>query len=152
LRRPLAIDPSDPEMVARLRKILGQVKPLVPEKDQHILEKFPLNPETAFLVPGSFPAGIAALVSFTAFMRDEIEPFDQFSAVVLIDGQDRVIRPIGRPGVQLNGIKVYYVADLNSDGMDEIVLDDFYYEGGWMEILYWCNGQPYFQTINGGGL
>jgi hypothetical protein len=116
------------------------------------LGKKPLAAKHATAIAGRFPNGFTHLV---AFVRPIASPEDfateHVAGMVLADATGR-IEVVSAPTLTIDSDEFLFLVDLEGDGIDEVVLDDSYYEGSYRMLLTWtAAGKPETRTLTGDG-
>jgi hypothetical protein len=70
-----------------------------------------------------------------------------FGSMTLVSTEGALIELLG-DGNCYNPI---YLADLDQDGMDDILFDHYYHEGSYSELIRWVDGKPVRERLTGDG-
>jgi len=116
-----------------------------------------MRPEMFTIATGTFFPGAAHLVIFSSSLPDvtgmEEDIRSKFVSAVAVTASDgAVLGWLTTPDVSLSRTLTAFLIDADSDGIDEIIFNNMYYEG---EYWFWAdwNGKTFEQTeIGGSGL
>jgi hypothetical protein len=101
------------------------------------------------LYPGRFPGGRTHVAVVRHLARDD-EDATMLSAMLFLhaDGKAEFFRQAG----VLGEMTLVGLADLDGDALDEVVYEDAYHEGSFVELLYWRGEVPERRVLTGDGL
>jgi len=140
-RRAGAVPPA---RLARARRNLLKALPA--------FERLRLGPELsrtrAYAIRGRFPGGARLLV---ALGPAEVGFDERATALLLADARGRLVRTLQPVERTLEQYVPLYTVDLDQDGIDEVVLQSSYYEGAYLHLLHFDEGEIEVLTLTGDG-
>ena len=130
------------------------VRALLPRLDPNLREhakKAKIREEDVKLFPGRFPGGRSHVV-FVAAEAAGVDPEDTENVSgVLMARPDGAIEFVVAAGVW-GEVTFHALVDIDGDGFDEVIYEDQYHEGWYLEMIYWRDGKPESRTLMGDGV
>ncbi len=116
------------------------------------LARKPLAAKHVEAIEGRFPGGFTHLVTFTRPLAPPEEiGMEHVAGMFLADATGRV-EVVFPPALTINSDEFLYLVDLEGDGVDEVIYDDTYYEGGYRMLITWtAAGKAEQRTLTGDG-
>lgn len=115
-----------------------------------ILPKLKVSSKNMSLVRAKLPGKGAALVSIHAH-PEGMDEINLLSALVAVDKKGKILHVFNPPAVQIERYDFLNTVDLDRDGIDEVILRNSYYEGNYIYLLRWNNGEAQLQQLTGDG-
>ncbi|MBC8073334.1 MAG: hypothetical protein IAG13_33750, partial [Deltaproteobacteria bacterium] len=112
-----------------------------------LLRRHPLRPKHVEVFAGRFPGGRTHAIIVRLAVPDE----DPVVSGVLFAKQDGSVELVAISGVW-GELEMFAMVDLDGDGIDELVYEDAYHEGWYLQLLYWKKGAPKIRTLTGDGV
>ena len=116
-----------------------------PEGIRETIATVTFNPESIRLLRGAFPITGAYLAAADFLIQDK----ERLGFLALVSPKGEILEPIALSGFY--GYEVRYLADLDSDGFDEIVFAVNAYEGQTIELISWKAGKAVRESMTGDG-
>lgn len=121
------------------------------------LERLKLNdPEYITYVRGSFPGAIDGIVIVErAPVTDPGYYIEQLDAMVFVDKAGKIVLTEVAPRLASrdeSSAEISALLDVDKDGIQEVIVYDYYSEGGYTSLIYWNNGLPERKYLAGGGV
>lgn len=115
-------------------------------------DRLRLGPELArshaAAIRGRFPGGAALLVALGPRSND----FDERATTLLLaDARGELVRTLQPVERTLEQYRPLYTVDVDGDGIDEVVLESSYYEGAYLHLLHFSDGEIEVITLTGDG-
>lgn len=141
--RPAALGP---DMLATIHTAMiagfdDETKPLV--------RRAKLREREVAIHPGRFPGGRTHVIVAT-HTTGASDDQTTLSAMLFVKADGRV--EFFRQADVLGEITFRALADLDADGHDEILFEDAYHEGWYIEMVHWPRGKPKTRVLTGDGL
>lgn len=145
---PLAPAALAPETLQRV------VKALLPKLDPDLRDfakKAKFREEDVKLFPGRFPGGRSHVVFVDAEAKGA-DPEDILNVSgVLFARPDGAVEFFATAGAW--GEATFHgIVDIDGDGFDEVIYEDQYHEGWYLEMIHWKDGKPKSRTLMGDGV
>lgn len=151
--RLVAPAPIAPAALAEgtLKRVVQALLPrLDPDLRDHA-KKAKIREEDVKLFPGRFPGGRSHVVFVDAEAKGA-DPEDLVNVSgVLLARPDGAIEFVSAAGVW-GEVTFHALVDLDGDGLDEVIYEDQYHEGWYLEMLHWKDGKPESRTLMGDGV
>lgn len=140
------------ELVERIKApIVATAEPAA----RRALGRKPMATKHLTVFEGRFPRGFTHLVALVRpFAREQDVGTDathHVGGLLLADATGKVEAVIPTK-MTIDSAEVLYLVDLEGDGIDEVIYDLTYYEGGYRMLLTWdAAGKPVLRTLGGDG-
>ena len=132
---PNTVEAIDPHLEPEIRAVIPKIK----FTDKHLK-----------LYPGRFPGGRSHIGFLAAKAPGEENATLPVSGLVFAWPDGRV--EFFAAAVTWGTATLLALVDLDGDGLDEILYDDTYFEGGYVQLIHWTEGRPFTRTLTGDGL
>ncbi len=152
LKAPVAVDLKTVANKGVLSRIRARMKADVPAEQRKMVAGVALLPEHVTMVHGRFPGGATALVTVDVPELSEADGTEHFTALFLADAAGNLVRWIYKPEVRIEFHPIYWLVDVDGDGLDEVLFGMEYYEGDYLYLLRWKDGAPVTAEIAGEGV
>ncbi|HWB76306.1 MAG TPA: hypothetical protein VG755_15150 [Nannocystaceae bacterium] len=131
--------------LAKIRKAArGKAEP----EQNETLRTHPPKAKNVRVFAGRFPGGRTHAI-FVSIVDDELE-LTPFSALLFARADGTIERV--KASDAIGEMRAWAIVDLDGDGLDEIVYEDEYHEGWYLDLLYWQHEQPKTRTLTGDGI
>ena len=131
--------------LAKIRAALpGKAEP----EQNETLRAHPPKEKNVRVFAGRFPGGRTHAI-FVSIVDDEMD-FTPFSALLFARGDGTIERV--KASDAIGEMRAWAIVDLDGDGVDEIVYEDEYHEGWYLDLLYWKGERPKTRTLTGDGI
>jgi len=131
--------------LAKIRKAAhGKAEPAQNET----LRAHPPKEKNVRVFAGRFPGGRTHVI-FVSIVDDEMD-FTPFSALLFARADGTIERT--KASDAIGEMRAWAIVDLDGDGVDEIVYEDEYHEGWYLDMLYWNGDRPKTRTLTGDGV
>lgn len=131
--------------LAKIRKALpGKAYP----EQKATLRAHPPQEKHVHVFAGRFPGGRTHAI-FVSIVDAE-QNFTPYSALLFAHGDGTIERFKASDAV--GEMRAWAIVDLDGDGVDEIVYEDEYHEGWYLDLVHWKNEQPKTRTLTGDGI
>ncbi len=132
---PKTVEVIDPHLEPEIRAVIPKIK----FTDKHLK-----------LYPGRFPGGRSHVGFLAAKAPGEENATLPISGIVFAYPDGRV--EFFAAAVTWGTATMLALVDIDGDGLDEILYDDTYFEGGYVQLIHWKEGRPFTRTLTGDGL
>lgn len=148
----VAPTPVRPSTLAKdtLTKTVAAIAPHLEPEIQAVIPKIKFTDAHLKLYPGRFPGGRSHVGFLAARAKGEENATLPVSGVVFVYPDGRV--EFFAAAVTWGTATFLALADIDGDGLDEILHDDTYFEGGYVQLIHWKEGRPFARTLTGDGL
>lgn len=149
----LILPPSIRASTVGKTTLTDAVQAIVPHLEpeiQAVVPQIKFTDTNLKLYPGRFPGGRSHVGFLVARAPGEDNELLPVSGIVFV-------RPDGRveffaTAVTWGTASLLALVDLDGDGLDEILHDDTYFEGGYIQLIHWKDGRPLARTLTGDGV
>lgn len=150
--RLLSPPPVRPSTLAKdtLKKTVAAIDPHLEPEIREVIPKIKFTDAHLKLYPGRFPGGRSHVGFLAATARGEEYATLPVSGLVFAWPDGRV--EFFATAVTWGTATFVALVDLDGDGLDEVLYDDTYFEGGYVQLLHWKEGRPFARTLTGDGL
>jgi hypothetical protein len=144
--------PVRPSTLAKdtLKKTVAAIDPHLEPELREVLPTIKFTDAHLKLYPGRFPGGRSHIGFLAATARGEENATLPVSGLVFAWPDGRV--EFFATAVTWGTATFVALVDLDGDGLDEVLYDDTYFEGAYVQLLHWKEGRPFARTLTGDGL
>jgi hypothetical protein len=128
------------------------VKALEPKLDDELrdrVRKAEYAEKHVKLYPGRFPGGRSHVVFVAAEVKSDEDTLEVSG--VLFARPDGAVEHFATASVW-GSATFFALVDIDGDGVDEVLWEDQYHEGWYLELIYWKDGKPEHRTLMGDGV
>lgn len=141
LRPAIPADIKLPEITNASKELKDHLYQHVCSKSKRIWERMGWSPKMASWVEGRFANDGKWLVSiFMPRSQDLTE--DGLSGLVILNSSGKIVSVIAKPCLSIIHHYAKFLIDIDLDDIDEVIIEEAYYEGNYMHFLRW-NGINY---------
>ncbi|MDC0716236.1 hypothetical protein [Nannocystis bainbridge] len=144
--KPLAPAALAPGALGRI------VEALVPKLDEDLrphVRKTTIAEKHVKLFPGRFPGGRSHVAFVHAMAKSDEDDFEVSG--VLFTRTDGAVEFFAVADV-LGAATFFALVDIDGDGLDEVLYEDQYHEGWYLQMIHWNGGKPESRTLMGDGV
>ncbi len=149
------VDTSNSPGLELVERITAPIVATAKPSARRALGRKPMASKHLAVIEGRFPRGFTYLVALVRpLVREQDFGNDatrHVGGLLLADATGKV-EAIIPPELTIDITEVLYLVDLEGDGIDEVVYDSTYYEGGYRMLMTWdAAGKPVLHTLGGDG-